>query len=283
MAKAERMSPRNLRRAARRLLEPISTRLADEHEGAMLAEEEHRANRFASLSVLDNGDGSWTAQATLPDLHAQLPLNALDRLSGPRRYTRAVDGSTIEEPTTHGLSGPEARGAAFCELLEHLPQTGHTRSGVTLVVHVQEEQLRAGVGAATLETGGRLGIGEVRRLACEADMLPLVMGGGSVPLDLRTGRRLFTKAQAIALSARHDSCAAEGCERPFAWCELHHRQPRPQGGATDLANAVPLCGWHHRRVHDPHYEHEWLPDGAIRFRHRWRSRWPHGQDPWLAA
>ena len=283
VAKAERMSPRNLRRAARRLLEPISTRLADEHEGAILAEEERTANMFASLSLFDEGDGSWTCRASLPDLHAQLLLNALDKLSGPRRYARAADGTTREEPTTTGRSAAEARGAAFCELLEHLPETGHTRSGVTLVVHVEEQQLRAGVGAATLETGGRLSIGETRRLACEAGILPLVLGGDSVPLDFGSTRRLFTKAQAIALSARHDTCAAEDCERPFAWCELHHRQPWGQGGPTDLANAAPLCGWHHRRVHDPQYEHQWLADGSIRFRHRWRSRWRNGEDHWKLA
>ncbi len=283
VAKAERMSPRNLRRAARRLLEPISKRLADEHEGAILTEEERTAMRFASLVMGDNGDGSWTCQVTLPDLHAHLLLNALDKLSGPRRYTRAKDGTTLEEPTLKGRSGPEARGAAFCELLEHLPEAGHTRSGITLVVHVEEQQLRAGVGAATLETGARISIGEARRLACDAEILPLVLGGPSVPLDLGMGRRLFTKGQAVALSATHDSCVAEGCERPFAWCELHHRQPWGLGGPTDLANAAPLCGWHHRRVHDQRYEHQWFDDGTVRFRHRWRSRWTGGQDPWEDA
>jgi hypothetical protein len=90
----------------------------------------------------------------------------------------------------------------------------------------------------------------------------MVLGGASVPLDLGTSQRLFTKAQAVALSALHDQCAAEGCERPFAWCELHHKQPWGHGGPTDLANAAPLCGHHHRRIHDPMYEHEWLPTTA---------------------
>jgi hypothetical protein len=283
VAKAEHMSPHNLRRAARRLLEPISKRLADEHEGTILAEEERSANRFASLTLGDNGDGSWSVRASLPDLHAQLLLNAVDTLSGPRRCIRTPEGGTCEEPTVQGMSGPEARGAALCELLEHLPETGHTRSGVTLVVHVDETQLRAGVGAATLQTGGRISVGEARRLACEADILPLVLGGDSVPLDLGATRRLFTRAQAVALSASHDSCAALGCERPFAWCELHHRQSWAAGGPTETANAAPLCGWHHRRAHDPHYEHQWQPDGSVRFRHRWRSRWRDGQDPWRLA
>ncbi|HET6563697.1 MAG TPA: HNH endonuclease signature motif containing protein [Marmoricola sp.] len=83
---------------------------------------------------------------------------------------------------------------------------------------------------------------------------------------------MFSKAQWVALSAFHTTCAAEGCERPFSWCELHHLRPWSHGGPTDLANALPLCGHHHRRIHDDHYEHERTPAGQIRFRHRWPSR-----------
>jgi hypothetical protein len=134
------------------------------------------------------------------------------------------------------------------------------------------------VGAATLETGARVSLGEVRRLACGAGILPLVLGGDSVPLDLGTSSLLFTRAQAVALSATHQTCAASGCDRPFAWCELHHRVPWGSGGPTDLSNAAPLCGYHHRRVHDPQYEHEWLPHGTVQFRHRWPSH--RTKDPW---
>jgi hypothetical protein len=123
-----------------------------------------------------------------------------------------------------GLNASEAAGAAFCELVEHLPETGHTRSGVTLVVHVTEERLRAGTGAATLSSGAEISIAQ-RRLACEAGILPLVLSGGSVPIDLGMASRLLTKAQSVALSAAHESCAAAGCDRPYAWCELHQKVP----------------------------------------------------------
>ena len=129
-----------------------------------------------------------------------------------------------------------------------------------------------GLGAAQLDTGVRISAGEARRLSCNAGLLPMVLGGASVPLDLGRKNRLFSTGQAIALSARYDSCAAEGCDRPFAWSELHHLRPWGEGGATDLDNAVPLCGHHHRRIHDDHYLWERLPDGQIRFEHRWRSR-----------
>src|SRR3712207_9190147 len=73
------------------------------------------------------------------------------------------------------------------DALPIFPVDGHTRSTYSLVVHVPEDQLRHGAGAAVLETGAELSIGQARRLACTAGILPLVLSGTSVPLDL--GRR----------------------------------------------------------------------------------------------
>ena len=98
-----------------------------------------------------------------------------------------------------------------------------------------------------------------------AGLIPAVLGSASVALDLGCETRLFSQAQRIAVGLRYDTCAADGCERPYAWCELHHQRPWRQGGRTDLANAVPLCHFHHRRIHDHAYDHRHVPDGKIRF------------------
>jgi len=95
-----------------------------------------------------------------------------------------------------------------------------------------------------------------------------VLDGRSVPLDLGRSRRLFSEHQRIAAGLTHSTCAADGCERPFAWCELHHRRPWASLGRTDLADAVPLCHFHHQRIHDPRFLHARLPDGSLRFRRR---------------
>ena len=72
----------------------------------------------------------------------------------------------------------------------------------------------------------------------------------------------------MAKGLEHTTCAATGCERPYAWCELHHRQPWAQGGRTDLADAIPLCSQHHHWIHDTGYNHHTMPDGSIRFSRR---------------
>ena len=67
--------------------------------------------------------------------------------------------------------------------------------------------------------------------------------------------RFFTDPQRTALGAIYEQCAAAGCDRPFAWSELHHEQPWSRGGRTDIDDALPVCGHHHRLLHDPAYRH----------------------------
>ena len=59
----------------------------------------------------------------------------------------------------------------------------------------------------------------------------------------------------------YETCAAADCDRPYAWSELHHEDPWSKGGLSDLDKAVPLCGYHHRKIHDPGYHHAITRDG----------------------
>jgi hypothetical protein len=182
-----------------------------------------------------------------------------------------LGASQAQTGSAHGprTDWDQARGLAFCELLEHLPTDHlHPRAAATLVVTVRDEVLRGSLAAAGLDTGESISSGEARRLACGAGILPAVLGGGSVPLDLGRLRRLFSDHQRIGVGLTHRTCAADGCERPFAWCELHHRRPWASRGRTDLADAIPLCHFHHQRIHDTGFLHAHLPDGSVRFSRR---------------
>ena len=122
---------------------------------------------------------------------------------------------------------------------------------------------------AGLDAGVAITAGEARRLACSAGLVPAVLGGTSMPLDLGRSRRLHDRTQRRALALTHDTCGVAGCERPFAWCEIHHhRLAWAQGGRTDLANGLPLCGHHHRRAHDPRFDLRRRPDGDWAFHRR---------------
>jgi hypothetical protein len=149
-------------------------------------------------------------------------------------------------------------GSAFVELLEHLPTDRLSgKVNATILVTMDADTLRDAARAKVSETdtGAVLSAGQARRLACSAGLVPLVLGGSSHPLDLGRTGRFFTEHQRTALAARYRTCAAQGCDRPYAWTELHHQEPWARGGATDLHLAVPLCGHHHRLIHHPGFTH----------------------------
>ena len=161
------------------------------------------------------------------------------------------------------------RGLAFAEILEHLPTDHlHPKTAATVVVTIDHTVLEGAIKTAGLDTGHTITAGEARRLACTAGLLPAVLNGKSIALDLGRESRLFTEAQRIAVGLHHSTCAADGCERPYAWCELHHETPWSRGGRTDLKDAVPLCHRHHQWIHDTGYHHQRLPDGSLRFSRR---------------
>jgi hypothetical protein len=266
------MDARGLRQAGRRMLERISRKLADKHEADQLEDEKQNAEVETWLTLHDNEDGTFSGRFVIPELHGQLLRTALERLSAPRRLSRNKAGELVVDDTlrTEGptLNWSEGLGAAFLEILEHLPDDGHGAVGATLIVHLDHQRLLDGLGSARLDAGVRISAGEARRLACGAGIVPLVLGGASEPLDVGRERRLHTPAMRRVLSHKHDSCAAEGCDRPFAWCEVHHPQAWSDGGDTSIENALPLCGHHHRRVHDRCYRHHILPSGEVRFKRR---------------
>ena len=104
-------------------------------------------------------------------------------------------------------------------------------------------------GAGLADNDAVLSPGTVRRLACEATIIPAVLGGPSQILDLGRNQRFFTPAQRRALARRDHGCSYPGCTIPAQWCEAHHVTHWLLGGATDLANGALLCGRHHTVVH----------------------------------
>ncbi|QZY28413.1 HNH endonuclease signature motif containing protein [Nocardioides coralli] len=274
VAKAARLDPQQLRRAARRALAAVEPDPAtvDAHENAQLVEEESAAWARTRFTLHDNGDGTSTGHFTVPTLAATILKKAVDQLASPRRgrlgATTAQAGRS-PSPAAEGFDWARRHGEAFTSLLERLPTDHlHRKVAATVIVTLDADTLTGRLKAAGLDTGDLVSAAEARRLACQAGILPAVLDGASQLLDLGRRNRFFTDTQATAGALHHTSCAADGCDVPYAWTELHHRQPWSHGGTTDLDQMIPLCGFHHRRIHDPGHLHRRLPDGSIRFSRR---------------
>lgn len=266
---AARFDAKALARLGKRLFEVVCPEAAEAAEGRMLAREEERARRLAYVTFHDNGDGTSEGRFRVPTLHAHLLRKALEALISPRRLGERRMDPASGKPLPHST----LLGRGFLELLErHLnldTLPGGGGSPFTVVVTVALDTLRAGLGIAEVETGHRISAGEVRRLACRAGIIPMVLGGASEPLDLGRERRLFSKYQRIALNHQFGGCAAANCDRPPAWTEAHHEDAWANGGRTDLARGIPLCPPHHHMAdHPDSWDMRRLPTGGVRFTRR---------------
>jgi hypothetical protein len=119
-----------------------------------------------------------------------------------------------------------------------------------IVVTIDLDRLREQTGTGTTTTGHQLPPAAVRQLACDADIIPTILGTHSEVLDLGRRRRLATPAQHRALWVRDHGCTYPGCTRPPTWCDAHHLTHWADGGPTDLDNLILLCARHHTLVHD---------------------------------
>ena len=128
-----------------------------------------------------------------------------------------------------------------------LPHNGGQAPQLNITIDV--DALRDGVSGGVLDTGEALSAGALRRLACDAQILPIVLNGASVPIDVGRARRLYIGAARTAILIRDGGCAFPGCDRPPRWTDIHHMISWIDGGPTDQDNGVALCGYHHRFMH----------------------------------
>ena len=113
-----------------------------------------------------------------------------------------------------------------------------------------QEMTGAGEVLGSTATGVLLSPGVLRRVACDAALVPYVLGSAGEDLDLGRVVRLFTRAQRRRLWRRDRCCTYPGCAAPAGWSRVHHVLHWADGGASDVDNAALLCQRHHTVVHD---------------------------------
>ena len=276
VAFAEVHDAKGLRVLGRRILEVVAPEVAEAWEAEQLDREEREAEKSAVFRMREDGHGRIKGSFTVPLLVGQMLERALLAFAAPKHQiaTReAEEGEEREEQSEVPVRRPTAQrlGAAFVELIERLdpkelPQTGGVNA--TVVVTMTLDSLKDGLAAATLDTGDRISAATARRLACEAGVVPVVLGGGSQPLDIGRAKRYFTPAQRVAMGIRDGGCTARGCDAAPAMCHAHHDDPWSHHGHTDLARGRLLCPYHHRRIHDPEYESDVGGDNQVTFHRR---------------
>lgn len=138
-----------------------------------------------------------------------------------------------------------------------------------MLIREQDLRDRATV-TGLLPDGTQVSAGELRRMLCDAGVVPVVLGGASEILDLGRMRRLASPALRHAIALRDGHCAFPGCTVPIHRCEIHHVTPWQRGGPTCLGNLVALCVRHHQLCEPAPPEVD--EDGYARAADQWRIR-----------
>ncbi|WP_314193211.1 DUF222 domain-containing protein [uncultured Arthrobacter sp.] len=112
---------------------------------------------------------------------------------------------------------------------------------------------RAGDGTALFAFGGPVNPATIRKIACDADIIPVVLGSEGRILDIGRASRVFPPHIRKAIMARDQGCAFPDCTIPAPWCEAHHITYWSRGGTTGTANGVLLCAHHHHLIHKEHW------------------------------
>lgn len=258
---------RDLKRLGKRILDVIAPEVGEANEAAALEAEESRADATASWTMTDDGEGRCHGRFTLPSHIGKILRRQLLALANPARH---CDDELKDD---HGKWKPLSRrlGEALVDYVERYPvdRTPMTAGvNATVVITMTLEQLLGEHRTALLDDGSRMSAGQARRLACEAGIVPVVLGTASQPLDLGRAARLFTKAQRIALGLRDGGCTARSCETSASGCHAHHDDPWSRAGRTDLLNGRLLCPRHHRLAHDPRYAMTVHADNKVTFARR---------------
>ncbi|GGU28581.1 HNH endonuclease signature motif containing protein [Nocardioides albus] len=265
---AAEMTANELRIVGKRILVEVDPVRFEEAEAKALLAEEERAQQKTALRVWDNHDGTIGFDGVLPTAIGMRFKTLVEAWAQPRKQQLVVKGAPLSP-------WERLMGQGFARLIETIdPSTLPRHGGDATVVNVviSLEELRKDLGIATLgydETNGTtITAAEARRMACNATIIPWVLGGDSVVLDAGRESRFFQPIQRKALRLTQKCCQAESCDMPPEWCDAHHLNPWAVGGRTDLNDGVLLCPHHHRLAHAPGYTHERLPDGTIRFTRR---------------
>jgi hypothetical protein len=215
--------------------------IADGHEGEFQRRQDQLKHGVSLSQPLDD-DGMAEYRLRLDPEGKEVLEAMLGPLSAPKPTPACSDLRNSDQ----------RRGEALVEICRraataggHAPVT--TKAAVFVTVDLQDLQARCGAGSTL--SGQLLAIETIRRIACDALIIPAVLGTHSEVLDVGRAKRLFTPAMLRAMWVRDKGCTIIGCTAPPQWADAHHIIHWVDGGETSLLNGALLCGRHHTIAH----------------------------------
>jgi hypothetical protein len=251
---ADSFDPSRLRTIAQRLRDRL-----DPDVDERLARDEAAREQARCMSMAADGAGMVHLSGALTPAAGAALSTALDAWSAP-------------QPAADGTPDPRTAGQRRHDALQRLAESTVANPGLLPITHgspyritvavpfetfasaLDRAPLPVGSAPATLSNGTPsdgtpLSSVTLQTLACEAEVVPILIDDFGNPLDVADTQYAFTAKQRTAVSLRDAGCTWPGCQAPPAWCHVHHLVPFSRGGPTAVDNAGLLCRHHHQHVH----------------------------------
>lgn len=227
-------------------------------DDGMSRAERQRARR--SAKVFDGAGGMVVLHAELDQVAGERVKTALCSMSSKmlgddiahdpirtfeQRNADALVALITQQPAAQTASqdgggfGPGGMGCA--DISVPVPQK------TVLIVSADYDAITGQLESRGLIDGTPIELDELRRLACDAEILPMIFAADGQPIYAGRTRKAVTRAQKLALYRRDRGCIGCGI-RPQA-CDAHHILPWEHNGPTDITNLVLLCPKCHTKVH----------------------------------
>jgi hypothetical protein len=225
--------------------------LARYGEQGEFEEHQERCRRQLDLSAAqETAAGLHHYEMTLDNEARAILEAAIGPLSAPRPPVDA-NGQPTGEPDLRSVGRRRAealihmlgRGVTVSTAAE---QAGHPTASpkavlmVTMTLDDLRDQTGAGVTIGPRGDGILLAPDVVRTLACNAGIIPVVLGDDGNVLNQGREKRLFTIDQIRAMARRDRGCSFNGCTAPAHWTDAHHLHHWADGGPTDVEHGALL-------------------------------------------
>jgi Domain of unknown function (DUF222) len=210
-----------------------------------------------ALGVRDTRTGLTSIKGRLDDHSVAVFIAATDAHAKPRPETDGIKdqrsaATRLAQALTTVLEDYLATGAG--------PVQGGERPHVTMTIAYNT--LTDQLGPATFDaTGITVPPATARRLLCDCNLIPAVLGSAGEPLDIGRATRTWPTGIRRAVALRDRGCVFPGCDRPARWSEIHHILWWVNGGPTSLTNAACLCSAHHTLIHQGDWQIRMAKDG----------------------
>ena len=180
--------------------------------------------------------------------------------------TGAAEPSTATAAdTTTGEAGDSAAGNRCCDEGQWADFDDDGKRVVPVLrVSTSLDALRDGLHRAGItDSGENLSAATLRRMACDAEIIPTVLNSKGRVIDVGRRTRRVSEALRCVLIARDGGCVWPGCDAPPSRCDAHHIKHWANGGLTNADNLALLCHRHHILLHEGHHRLEpWRVDDA---------------------